>query len=406
MSPMPPPTLPPRGLAHTVPPPIQTRDASPRPCPHVQRRGGEDDFLDDRYLIPSAPVGRPGIVTPFNERGQPRTPVIPAAPVFNPANPITPQEVLELTTAEGETTDAVLADILTTPSLSTTTTSTLGVTFWSEFLSYASSTSSTTTSASPHEDVDYDGEEVHVAVEEPDVDDVHVEVEDEETAEAMRDEGSPVGTFRASEAEMSDGVDHGAGIGEFPDFPLSPREERLAQHTARLVVAEVYHLLRTNGVIPGPGSFGGMDVRAVPRTPRATPPWRRTARLPRPRSASAPGPYTTTSDPRFLRTRGLSTSLPTTFTTTTWVSSTVCTTPSLVMSTAGTLTLPSMWPPSLTSSSSSAWPWGVWSSSGTVMAAPTLPWDGTLFGLVVVVSLVGTVMYVVLVSIVGVEMLC
>ena len=371
MSPMPSPTLPPRVLTRTAPPPVQTRDVPSRTHPPAEGSGSSDDFMDDRYLIPSAPVGRPGIVTPFNERGQPCTPIIPTAPVYNSANPVTPLDVLELTTAGDETTDAILADILATPSSSTTTTATpVGVVFLSELLS---STSSTTTSTALLEDVDYDGEDVHVAVDEPTTDEVQVEVDDEETAIDDGDVHSPVEDGRGSEPVMSAGVDRGAGVGDFPGFHLSPRDERLAQHTASLVVAEVYHLLRTNGVIPGPGSLERVDVRSTPRTSRSTPPWRWTARLPRPRrAAGASGPYSTPSGPRGHRTRGLgSASLPsTTLTTTTTASTTVSTTTRAAVSTTCTLTSP--WSSSLTWSST--WSEGALQSPMSVVAVPVGSW--------------------------------
>ena len=89
--------------------------------------------------------------------------------------------------------------------------------------------------------------------------------------------------------------DTGHGVGDIP-LELSDREQLLAQHVAALVVAEMYHLLRSTGVVAGPSvQQGHVDVRAAPGA-RPMPPWRlrrgRGAPLRGPSSAPYPSPAT------------------------------------------------------------------------------------------------------------------
>ncbi|CAE7210175.1 unnamed protein product, partial [Symbiodinium necroappetens] len=164
-------------------------------------------------------------VTPFDERGRPITPVIPSAPVITSATPMTPfpEDVPEV--------DDVIQEICGPSSSSTTTTGVPG-------LGLPFSNSSTTTPRGMEEEVDYGEQDEHVPS-----DEVEVAVEEDGAAAMGGDEEVALG-------EQDTGEDD-----------LSPREERLARRVAGLVVAEVYHLLRTTGVIAGPGMPTDRDVR-------------------------------------------------------------------------------------------------------------------------------------------------
>ncbi|OLQ10053.1 Armadillo repeat-containing protein 2 [Symbiodinium microadriaticum] len=260
------------------------------------------------HLIPSAPVDRPGMVTPFDEHGQPCTPVIPATPVFGPGVPRTPLDEMSV--------DDVLTDILNHVSSSTTTTTlwdgdpnlggassssttttspscTSSPTPVSSPLSSASSCCTTTTTSPLHEglcsdvsgidgllestststlvahldmegeldeDVDYEPDEVEVELDEVE--------EDEETGDvgARASENARDGADDRDDTVPDTDRDTGAGLRPIlEDIPeLTEREHVLAVHVSRLVVAELYHLLRSTGVVPGPGSTFRVDARITP----------------------------------------------------------------------------------------------------------------------------------------------
>ena len=212
------------------------------------------------HLIPSAPTRHYGFSTPFDEHGQPCTPVIPATPKFGTGVPRTPLE-------EEDDVEDVLAELLgTTVSTSSTP---AGMLLWS-LRGMPSTTSTSTTSPTALDEVDFEADEE----ENEDVDDeVHDEVEGDDMVEiALDDDGEVEGTERdthggdvALEARANNasggafreddeddfGRDTGAGVGRILDEAAHDRH--LAVYISRMVVAELYHLLRSSGVIPGPG---------------------------------------------------------------------------------------------------------------------------------------------------------
>ena len=179
------------------------------------------------------------MVTQFHPNGQPMTPLIPATPDFTNV-PVTPMDALL-------TMDEVLGEIL---AFTTTSTTTMGAA-WSpsdsvwvasrDLQAFTTSTTSTTPGANDQEEHE---EEI------PD----YLEVEVEETKDMELQDG---------EAVPGGELDDGYGVGSMA-LELTEREELLARHIATLVVAEMYHLLRSTGVVAGPAVPGGhVDVRVT-----------------------------------------------------------------------------------------------------------------------------------------------
>ncbi|CAE7946713.1 IRL2, partial [Symbiodinium sp. KB8] len=167
------------------------------------------------------------------------TPLIPATPDFTNV-PVTPMDALL-------TMDEVLGEIL---AFTTTSTTTMGAA-WSpsdsvwvasrDLQAFTTSTTSTTPGANDQEEHE---EEI------PD----YLEVEVEETKDMELQDG---------EAVPGGELDDGYGVGSMA-LELTEREELLARHIATLVVAEMYHLLRSTGVVAGPAVPGGhVDVRVT-----------------------------------------------------------------------------------------------------------------------------------------------
>ena len=77
--------------------------------------------------------------------------------------------------------------------------------------------------------------------------------------------------MRGDESEYEPGRNGGIhGIGQWNET-LTPRSQLLAQRVAALVIHEVWHLLRTAGVV----TLRRVDRSRTPRMPlRVTPPWR------------------------------------------------------------------------------------------------------------------------------------
>ncbi|CAE7927122.1 Hmgcs1 [Symbiodinium sp. KB8] len=148
----------------------------------------------------------------------------------------------------GEPLEEVLAEVLGADAASTTTTTMVGWFPWT--------TSTSTTSVGEielEEEVDFDGEDFNEA--EPPEDHMQEDIDD-------------------AEADLREDLvaDNGTGVGRIPGVGAP--------------VAEVYHLLRSTGVIPGPRTNMGVDVRPARPSHDAlgTPPWRRSTRLPRPKT--------------------------------------------------------------------------------------------------------------------------
>ena len=281
--------------------------------------------------IPTTPIVTADTpVTPFDDRGIPITPTIPSAPVITSATPVTPNldDVPEV--------DDVIQEICGASSSSTTTTRVFP-------LILLISTTSSTTPRSLEEEVDYDELDDH-----PPSDEVTVTVEEEGEEVVAGEEGGDV-----REREMIDG---GGGVN---GGGLSARDERLAQHVAGLVVAELYHLLRTTGVIPGPTTPVDRDVRVTPRgvmgasRPTRPPPWRLTSRRAHLLSPYAAGPGMPPGGPPFSR------------------SSTTSTTTELDVNSSWGLVLGPLGASVV--SESELWPFGTSSCSKSATSSP-MPW--------------------------------
>ena len=270
------------------------------------------------HIIPSAPTRHYGFATPFDEYGQPCTPVIPATLKHGPGVPRTPLEEDDL--------DEVLADILGAPMASTSsTTSTTSTTFlgavpttstscttslttslstvyWLEFGSLGWGYTNTTTTTSVmdagesdlDEEVDFgmaeDGDEFDKGEEANDEVEAHRDREEEhDMVEVVLDDVEGVNGDGLPDDTQEGNEDMGAGVGRILDeaLHLSPQERRLAIYVARMVVAEMYHLLRSSRVVPGPGMALPVDARVTPprvlRHGGSVPPWHRSSGLPAPR---------------------------------------------------------------------------------------------------------------------------
>ena len=269
---------------------------NPRPRSRSPRRHRVPPSPTPQHLIPSAPIGNPGVVTPFYPNGQPMTPLprtprsmgppttprfrvppsptpqhmIPAAPMSNPGvvTPFYPNG--QPMTPVGSVED-ILGEILAFTSTTSTTMFTAGVSTATMLMQLlpssgvgvnvagmTSATLSSTTSTTP-------GATDEIEPEEEIPDYVDVPVDEVDGMEQEEDE------FVLPEEEQDEEGDEGYGVGHVP-FELTQREQLLARHIAALVVAEMYHLLRSTGVVAGTSlPQGWSDVRAGPRP---TPPWR------------------------------------------------------------------------------------------------------------------------------------
>ena len=266
------PIMPPPDNATTPRPTPLVPDQRP-PVAHSDSFGVTRSSIWDQHNNPGTPTIPPvpiitavTPVTPFDERGHPIiTPIIPSAPVITSTTPMTPfpEDVPEV--------DEVIQEIC--GPLSSSSTTTTGV----PGIGLPFSTSSTTTPHGADEEVDYD---------EPD-DEQDEHIPSDEVEVTVEEDG----------AVTMDGYVTMTGERGMGEDDLSPREERLDRHVAGMVVAEVYHLLRTTGVIARPGTTAETDVRVTPRgvtgtsrpapspsmpgTSRSLPPWRWTSRRPR-----------------------------------------------------------------------------------------------------------------------------
>ncbi|OLP80038.1 hypothetical protein AK812_SmicGene39599 [Symbiodinium microadriaticum] len=218
------PIMPPPDNATTPRPTPLVPDQRP-PVAHSDSFGVTRSSIWDQHNNPGTPTIPPvpiitavTPVTPFDERGHPIiTPIIPSAPVITSTTPMTPfpEDVPEV--------DEVIQEIC--GPLSSSSTTTTGV----PGIGLPFSTSSTTTPHGADEEVDYD---------EPD-DEQDEHIPSDEVEVTVEEDG----------AVTMDGYVTMTGERGMGEDDLSPREERLDRHVAGMVVAEVYHLLRTTGVI-------------------------------------------------------------------------------------------------------------------------------------------------------------
>ena len=339
------------------------------------------------HLIPSAPTRHYGFTTPFDEYGQPCTPVIPATPKHGPGVPHTP--------LGDDDVDEVLADILgssaastssttsttTTPSTtslgavpttSTLCTTSLSTVHWPVFghlaWSYANTTSTTSVmDASESDLVGGLDEEVDFGMEEDDEFDEEENVNDETGANQDREEKNDMvevelddvdGATREElpNATLEDLEDTGAGVGRILDEALlTPHEQRLAVYVARMVVAEMYHLLRSSGAIPGPSTTLPVDARVTPprvlRHGGSVPPWHRSSGLPAPRLSPYERPSSSRRPGSF---RAVGSPWTTSRTMTSTTTSTTCLPSTTSMTSTWTTCTSSGWLSLSTSSTSSA----------------------------------------------------
>ena len=223
------------------------------------------------------------------------------------------------------------------------------------------------------EDVDYEPDEVEVELDEVE--------EDEETGDvgARASENARDGADDRDDTVPDTDRDTGAGLRPIlEDIPeLTEREHVLAVHVSRLVVAELYHLLRSTGVVPGPGSTFRVDARITPARVLGRggglPPWRRHSGLPRPRnSPRSVAPYHRTSTlpapPALWTSSGTSTTTMSGSTSSTTLSTSASSTSSSSISTLTWSPLVALFTPLLGSTCIMPWtacsivvvlPWGV-----------------------------------------------